>query len=209
MSGKILDEKLKDRYHLLRRVYDETEGNPRQVVNFFQLAKKEGFEESYAISIYDYLRSEGLFGIEGIDGRVSLSHRGIVEVEQSIMNPQKPTEHFPPTIIQNFHAPVGAVQTGGQNNTQNVSFSKNDPIDNIVAQIIEALKASQLPPLDKKEAIHNIEMVQELAKVEKTPDIIKRAKEKLELTQSVIKTGTDLGSLVLPYLSTIAQFFTQ
>jgi hypothetical protein len=43
-----------------------------------------------------------------------ISHKGIVEVEASILKPAEGTEHFDPVIIQIFHAQVGAVNTATQ-----------------------------------------------------------------------------------------------
>lgn len=41
---------------------------------------------------------------------MALSYQGIVEVEQSIMHPESPTEYFGPGMVQHFYAAVGIVQ---------------------------------------------------------------------------------------------------
>ncbi len=101
----------------------------------------------------------------------------------------------------------GPIQLGGSNNTQNVSYSSNDAIGEVLTKAIEAVRTSQLNSLDKDDVLHSLQQLQKLSQQEKTPDVIKRAKEKLDVVQSVIKVGTDLGNLVLPYLPVIANYF--
>jgi hypothetical protein len=55
------------------------------------------------------LRDEGLTTDNNL--WLNLTHRGLVEIERSIKNPEAATEHFHQVVIQYFHAPVGAVQT--------------------------------------------------------------------------------------------------
>jgi hypothetical protein len=101
----------------------------------------------------------------------------------------------------------GPIQVGGSNNTQNVSYSSNDAIGEVLVKVIEAVRTSQLNSLDKDDVMHSLQQLQKLSQQEKTPDVIKRAKEKLDVVQSAIKVGTDLGNIVLPYLPMIAGYF--
>lgn len=194
---------------MLRRVYEETDGNERSMVNFFTLAEKEGFDESYAIEIYDYLRSEGLFGHEQVDGSLSLSHRGVLEVEQSIIYPQKPTDHFPATVIQNFSGPIyGGVQTGGQNNTQHVSVNVNSSFGEAVKRLTELVNNSPASSLYKEESVQALERVQQLAQKEKSPDVVKLAKDKLDIVKTTLEVGKGLAEIAAPYLQIIAGYFS-
>jgi len=101
----------------------------------------------------------------------------------------------------------GPIQVGGSSNIQNVSYSSNDAVGEALVKIIEAVKTSQLGSFDKEDVLHSLQQLQKLSQQEKTPDVIKRAKEKLDVVQSVIKVGTDLGNLVLPYLPVITNYF--
>ena len=60
-------------------------------------------------------------------GTTAISHRGIVEMEASILNPKHSTEHFASIVIQNFNGPVyGGVQGGGEGNTQTISIDQRE-----------------------------------------------------------------------------------
>jgi hypothetical protein len=87
------------------------------------------------MSIVDYLSAEGL--VKQLSGNapplIQISHRGVVEVEESVINPSKPTEHFLAQVIQHFHGNVGAVQTGKQH-VANVTQQMHDP------HVLELLK---------------------------------------------------------------------
>src|SRR6266404_5971115 len=61
-----------------------------------------------------------LFSSFNFAQQVMLSHKAILEIERSITDPSKGTEHFSTMVIQNFNAPVGAVQTA-PNSTANVN----------------------------------------------------------------------------------------
>jgi hypothetical protein len=102
---------------------------------------------------------------------------------------------------------TGGIQVDTSHSQQNIIISNNDSIDKIIGQIIDAVKASSLTDYDKDEAVHDLQQLQKLSKQEKTPDVIDRAKKKLELFQSAVKAGTDLGAIISPYLPLIAQWF--
>jgi hypothetical protein len=61
-----------------------------------------------------YLKGEHLLETS-VGPRFHLLHRGVVEIEAAILHPENATEHFTQQVVQivnNFHAPVGAVQVG-------------------------------------------------------------------------------------------------
>jgi len=103
----------------------------------------------------------------------------------------------------------GGLQVGTHHSMQNVAVSSNEGLEKIFSKMFAAIQDSNLGKYDKEDAVHSLQQVQALTKEEKTPDVIERAKKKLELFQSVIKTGTELGNIVLPYVPMIADFFSK
>lgn len=144
MTLESLESKQRNRYLLLRRLYEESRGSTRVSINFFDLAKKEGLSKEDALDICDYLLREGLIGDRRAGGGVSISHKGRKEIEQSISNPQWPAEDFPPTIVQNFNAPIyGGVQTGGRHNVQNNTISIDPSFDDAKEKSSEVTKLAK------------------------------------------------------------------
>jgi hypothetical protein len=128
-------QKQKKRYELLLRIYELTNGDETKILML------EGSEESDSdeiLSIVDYLAGEELVASLADEAPlVRITHRGVVEVEESLLNPKQPTEHFLSQVIQHFHGTVGAVQTGNQN-VANVS--QNISNEGEVAALLEELR---------------------------------------------------------------------
>src|ERR1700674_1281967 len=88
----LIVEKQKKRYALLRKIYELTEGVESRIV---ELECPETLDLGEVLSIIDYLSAEGLVvQLSGNAPLVQISHRGVVEVEESVTNPNRPTEHF-------------------------------------------------------------------------------------------------------------------
>jgi hypothetical protein len=135
----IMQENQEKRLFLLRNLFDMSFGDPCRVA-FSIITEAIRWDNHQIRESANYLSEEGLLTIEEDDGSgrrprgpyLRLTHKGIVEVEQSITNPTRPTEHFPSTVIQNFNASVGAVQTG--------SHSTAHAVQSLGAEIPEAFK---------------------------------------------------------------------
>jgi hypothetical protein len=160
-SLTIIQEKQRRRYQMLHKLWEAVGGKEYAEADFFGIAREMGLSEDEANEIYGYFTSEGLFGNRGVDGGVSLSHRAIVEIEQSITQPNRGTEHFPSTVIQNFNAPVGSVQTGSHSVahvTQNFGSSASEVV-NLIRELRQNLQA--LPPDERQEAIEVVDALEE------------------------------------------------
>ena len=116
-------EKQRKRYLVLDKIYELTEGDESKIL---MLEPPEEIDANEVLAIIIYLAGEGL--VESLADEAPLlriSHRGVVEVEDSRLNPREATEHFPAQVIQHFHGTVGSIQVGDQN-IANVS-QKLDP----------------------------------------------------------------------------------
>jgi DNA-binding MarR family transcriptional regulator len=139
--NKMLDRNKDKQYEVLRWVFDKVDGhrsNPINLVDFITENSKYTRDELERIS--DYLEGKGL--IERVADEeifIQLTHKGIVEIQNSINNPQNPTEHFPTQVIQYFNAPVGSVQTGNQNiaNVQQNFGTKTEDVIELLTELRE------------------------------------------------------------------------
>src|SRR5215204_5698821 len=96
---KTLEEKKIDRFNFLKNTYEKTTRGGLQMFDAAKIAEEMGLEKNEAELIVDYLEGEGLLKTHS-DGweLISITHRGILEVEQALSEPSQPTEHFPPVI---------------------------------------------------------------------------------------------------------------
>jgi len=105
------------RYQFLHFVFVESGASELKHVPNSRIKQELGLDEVEFADIWHYLRGEDLLRL-GRVGACAISHRGIVEMEESLI-PQRSTEHFPSIVIQSFNGPVyGGVQGGGQENQQ-------------------------------------------------------------------------------------------
>lgn len=110
-----LAEKQRVRYQLLAKLYELSDGSRRNRVRVEDLMKESAIDRKDFYHVLQYLTDEGLASKSNLV--VSLTHEGIVEFEDSLRSPTESTTHFPAPVIQHFHGPVGAVQTGAQSIT--------------------------------------------------------------------------------------------
>jgi hypothetical protein len=155
-----MDEKLdlvlkrqRQRYQVLLALWKAAGGKELERVNFMEVAKNSGLGAETSEEILIYLTREGFFEKREFGDGVILSHKAIVEIERSLTNPTEATEHFSTTVIQNFNAPVGSIQTG-PNSTANVNqyFGANmAEVAGLISQLREQFET--LPPGPREEAI--------------------------------------------------------
>ncbi len=90
----MLAERRRRRLEFMNRLYEVAEGRTLNVVSIDQLAIELGWPDSEASAVVEYLNAEGLIEHE-IGNQASITHAGIVEVEEALEYPTRPTEHFP------------------------------------------------------------------------------------------------------------------
>lgn len=107
MDAKQLEEKQKQRFLFLQYIYDKSNGDEKKIFDTEEVGKELGFDLSAARTTAQYLVGENLLRDEG-SYTLFISHWGIVEMEEKIAHPDKPTEHFPINVTL-------IIQTGGVN----------------------------------------------------------------------------------------------
>ena len=198
-NQQIVQQKIKRRYQLLIALWKRAKGSESNVINFKQVARDEGFEEEEATEHYSYFYSEGFFETHVFDGQIFLTHQAIVEIENSLNNPQKSTEHFPSPIIQHFNASVGAV-FAGNNNVANVNQNIGQNFSEILEQL--AILRNQFQSLAIEEREEAIKVIDAIAvEVQSQNPSKRKIKSFLSATKDfAVKTGTDLAASTLAKL---------
>lgn len=162
-----IQEIQRKRFQFLQKLYEDTNGSEFESVNLSELGLKLGFSESDTDKIYEYLHAKGL--VEDIDlaGSSGITHQGIVEIENAISAPDKPTSYFPPLNYIHVEQMIGSqIQQGTNQSSQVLTFNNND-LETIL-KFISDLKR-QLPELKLNEEIQaeitsDIETIESQAK---------------------------------------------
>lgn len=171
-------EKQKKRYALLTRIYELTDGNENKPL---MLEPSDDITDAELVSIIDYLDGEGL--VESLADNapfVRMLHRGVVEMEQSVLNPSTATEHFAVPVIQHFHGSVGSVLTG----------------DNAVAHVTQNIGDPQIADLLRQLRQHLIE----------DPDQTNESTELLDGLELEVRNPNPSKSRIKLYLKSLASF---
>jgi len=101
-------ERQSERFKFLKHLYDEkqnfyaTEAQKSSQIPLFSpddLGNELGFTAIETEQIVRYLSDEGL--VKRVTFKsITITHRGIIEVEDALTKPDQPTEHFPPNVVQ-------------------------------------------------------------------------------------------------------------
>jgi hypothetical protein len=122
-----LEEKKKYRLLFLKKLYEDCDGNTLALVDMYELGREIGIPEESIYTTAQYLDGEGLLGIKTMGGGVSITHAGIIEIEEAIENPDKRTEHFPPINIIHINSMENSViQQASPGGIQNINFNATD-----------------------------------------------------------------------------------
>lgn len=93
----------------------------------------------------------------------------------------------------------GGVQQGGQDNTQNTTFSNNAEFDAAISSLVEIIRASGLSDDDKREMEEELNKVNQVALKEPAPKLLEKAKTRLDIVRLGLQ-GTDLLIKAGPHL---------
>jgi len=94
-TSQDIQEMRKKRFVFLRKCYEVSEGSTLQIFEMWKVGEELGFDRKLTGVVTEYLSGEGLIKYTTMGGGISMTHRGIVEIEQALDNPDEPTDHFP------------------------------------------------------------------------------------------------------------------
>ncbi len=126
---KTLEEKKKDRFKFLEKLCEKKDSGSLQIFEAGKISQEIGLQEAEADLIVEYLKGESLIKTHDDGGSlISITHSGILEVEQAISEPNKPTEHFPPifNFISIEQMNNSQIQQGSAGSNQTYNLTKHN-----------------------------------------------------------------------------------
>lgn len=160
---KSLEDKKADRFRFLNYVYEVTDGDEAPSVNMWEIGNKLGFTKDETQKIVDYLVGEGLIDYSAMGGAIELKHYGIVQVEEALSNPEKPTQYFPPiNIIQVGQMFQSQVQQGSEGGVQVLTLNESvtAEIHSLMAELKKAVHSMNLSPENQKDTAGEIATIE-------------------------------------------------
>lgn len=107
-----------------------------------------------------------------------------------------------------FNAPVyGGVQVGGSQNVQNISIDSQSNVAELTAKLVDLIKQSSVPDLNKDDAIEALQRLPDLANKNQTEEVLTRVKTRLDIVKTAIDMGKDLAPIAPPLLLALSKLF--
>ncbi len=91
-----IEQKRAQRFLYLKRLYDLTDGDPAHSFALEAVGHALGWDDATRDPVETYLQNEGLIDVPTF-GQVSLTHKGVQQIERAISEPDHATQYFPPT----------------------------------------------------------------------------------------------------------------
>ncbi len=125
-----IKQKKEARFNFLNKLYEITNGDSSYMMNMWELGNELCLDRELTSNIVDYLIGESLIEERALGGGISITHEGIVEIEELHDNPDVSSEHFPAiNMIHIENMTNSAIQQGVSNTTQSVVFTDNNKND--------------------------------------------------------------------------------
>lgn len=201
-----LEDKKKDRFLFLQKLYDTTDGNSAYRIDMWELGAELGFDRGKIHNIVDYLTDEGLIEPKALGGVIAITHEGIIEIEDSQSNPDSPTRHFLPiNVIHIGNMNNSAIQQGTSYSTQAINFSteKTDNLKKLVNEIDNIKEQINLDRLLFEELVSEIDTLKIQIKSPKPKSII--VTESLKTIRSLLEgvAGNAATPLIIEMINNI------
>jgi flavodoxin len=150
------EHKRATRYKYLKALYEGTDGNELTYVDMFEIGRSVGLDQEATVATYEYLKNEGLAEAVALGGIIKITHSGVKEYEESLQNPDRPTQHFPSlNIVNNILRVEGSVAGSQiQQGSPHATINSQQEIDTeAVRHWLETL-LSKLPEMELQAAQH-------------------------------------------------------
>lgn len=150
-----IEDMKKKRFQFLHKLYKMTGGDESKGILIHRVGEELELDKSLAWQIARFLSGAWLIKIETTDGVIKLTHQGILEVEEALSKPDKPTEYFPPVnIIRVGGNMVGSqIQQAspGARQTATISANKLEELKEVVESLKTSLHNLGLEPQQKSD----------------------------------------------------------
>jgi hypothetical protein len=90
------EEKRERRAAFMVLLCELTDGDTNAEVDRDDLRRRLGWTSEEVDRVEEYLEAEELVATLSLGGGVSITHIGVVEVEEALLHQEQPTEHFAP-----------------------------------------------------------------------------------------------------------------
>jgi hypothetical protein len=197
----LVRKKDSQRHALLRAVYEAAKGEVGHDTyeTLYACGKKVGLSDEETTSAFDWLCDRGLME-RFTSGSFTLTREGVDEMEESLRDPETPTEHFAPSMTLNISGgTIGVIQTGSHN-TAHVAQQLNAGATSDVLSLIEQLRQGvRQAPTDKhEEASTLVDAIEE--------EVKQPSKKSPALVKSYAGTLNQYMLAYAPVLSTIVDY---
>jgi predicted transcriptional regulator len=199
----MLAERRRQRLEFMQRLYEVTEGRTLNVVSIDQLAAELGWSDTEASAVVEYLSAEGLIEHE-MGNQASITHAGVVEVEEALEHPSRPTEHFPAVnLVMVQGSVVGSqIQAGtiGSEQQQQVQLlQEREAVTQFLAELRTALASAAVEVEDRAAANADIACVEaQLASPRPNAAVIREGLRSLRsVAENLVASGAFQGLLEL------------
>lgn len=191
------------RLEFVTRLYEETEGRTLNVVSVDEMAAELGWSDAEASAVVEYLDAEGLIEHQ-MGNQASITHNGIVEVEEALENPTRPTEHFPAVNLVLVQGSVvgSQIQAGaaGSEQYQEVRLlQEREGITQFLTEFRNVLATATLGDEDRAAANADIASVEaQLASPHPNEAMVREGLRSLRsVAENLVASGAFMGLLEL------------
>ncbi|HSH59142.1 MAG TPA: hypothetical protein VK988_05765, partial [Acidimicrobiales bacterium] len=162
-----------------------------------------GWSDTEASAVVEYLSAEGLIEHE-MGNQASITHAGVVEVEEALEHPSRPTEHFPAVnLVMVQGSVVGSqIQAGtiGSEQQQQVQLlQEREAVTQFLAELRTALASAAVEDEDRAAANADISCVEaQLASPRPNAAVIREGLRSLRsVAENLVASGAFQGLLEL------------
>jgi hypothetical protein len=169
------------------------------------------FPESIDVQVGDFLQQKGardMWRVVEVEDELQDDVYILFEarVEKATGNGAELTRQSRPSVVIQGHV-YGGVQIDSPNANQHVSVQLLQ-VDENIRKLRELMQNMSVDELEREDGLAALERISQLARKPKTPDVIKKAKEKLELVKAMFDLAKDVGTVAAPYITLLANAFT-
>lgn len=203
---KTLEEKKIDRFNFLKKTYEKKTRGGLQIFEAGKIAEEIGIELNEADLIVEYLDGEGLLKTHSDGGQlISITHYGILEVEQALSKPSEPTEHFPAVInfikVDQMHNSQIMQSSTGSHQTFNLTNQNLKSLEKFIDLFEKKLLELEFKSDDdKNEAVAEIQTIKTQINSPRPKEIA--ILESRKTLRNILEgmTGSILATELLKYL---------
>ena len=134
------------------------------MIDMIELGSSIGFSEDVTDSICRYLDGEGLLEFVAFDGTISITHSGIIEIENALSKPKVATKYFPAFNSIHIHGNVinSQIQQASTDSlqSQQITTSNIEELKKLLSDIRNSIKQLELPSEKTNDLIVEIQTIE-------------------------------------------------